>query len=501
MKIVFLFSSSVQLKIIVSAFNNINKKYTNSIELFLVTTHMLLENERNFLNNNFEVTEIISFGEMLSDEENESIDLKTCDSAGLASICMDNMKKLKNEMIYSKLKERIGNHEGFLFSGDLGIDQQAWIKRGYIRLNQEKWDKRMKSTIRKFARERFYMFRPKQRLSVWIKQNITEQALKYIVYEKHKYIFVGDTKRIEGRIEGELQLSQAAYFQAIQGEYETREYATYIIPVHQIENFVIDADLNAVDFRWIQDGFFSPDYSFRLYNKYQKGVDYFALDRIGKTTLELEGCNVEILPFRKKMLLPDTKWNNNIKTILIAASCAGDWSAQHNRSDDDLLIVLAGELAKSFPNIQFIFRTHPYFSHDYHSGRNQKKRIVEYFDYIGVDNLIVSLNDKYDAKKAFEYIAEKVECGRSLEYDLECADLIISEFSNVNFEGAVQGIPFVTVNLTNRRDLFGIMSRMGFPHCITINQCKEVIKSYSNEEFRRKYDLSVKEFNNYICRE
>jgi len=142
-----------------------------------------------------------------------------------------------------------------------------------------------------------------------------------------------------------------------------------------------------------------------------------------------------------KMELPGS--SRPVNRIYLMLNHAGDWMALINRSDTDLLLLAFVELAKLFPEVQFVVRPHPGTAHPDHEGTCAINRIKKLIKVTRLGNLEVS--------------------GGTLEQDLAAADLIISEYSNVLVEGWRQGIPGLIVNLTRRRNFMQDYSALGFP--------------------------------------
>ena len=62
-------------------------------------------------------------------------------------------------------------------------------------------------------------------------------------------------------------------------------------------------------------------------------------------------------------------------------------------------------------------------------------------------------------------------------------------------DAAMQGIPFASVNLTNRRNLFCGITECGFPHCSSVEEIEKVIDEYGTEDFIKDFSYAVKIYN------
>ena len=56
-------------------------------------------------------------------------------------------------------------------------------------------------------------------------------------------------------------------------------------------------------------------------------------------------------------------------------------------------------------------------------------------------------------------------------------------------------IPFCSVNLTGRRDFFCGVTKMGFPHCETVEQICALILEYEKTAFRDNFNKAVDIYN------
>ena len=191
------------------------------------------------------------------------------------------------------------------------------------------------------------------------------------------------------------------------------------------------------------------------------------------------------------MYLPLPLFKKEIQTILVATSGPGDWTAQKNRSDEDLMLEAFVEIARRFPDIDIIYRCHPTWIHPEHNGVNSIKRVEEYLNNTGLKNIHLSSNIPTEKLGDFKLSFPR----SSLEEDLKKADIVFGEHSVSMLDGGFKQLPFASVNLTNRRNLFCGISDMGFPHCTSVDDIENVIKSYGTEKFKELYSEAVKKYN------
>ena len=199
---------------------------------------------------------------------------------------------------------------------------------------------------------------------------------------------------------------------------------------------------------------------------------------------------VELLPFRKKLYMPEPKFSP-IHSVLCVASGAGDWTAMKNRSDEDMMIMAFVEIAKSYPAIRFVYRCHPTWIHPEHQGVNSINRVAEYFNWLNLPNLVLSGNIPTANLDSFQLSFSR----NSLEEDLKEADIVFGEHSVSMIDAAFLGIPFASVNMTGRRDFFCGMTDMGFPHCESLDEIEDVLNSITDPKFIEKYTEAVKRYN------
>lgn len=62
-------------------------------------------------------------------------------------------------------------------------------------------------------------------------------------------------------------------------------------------------------------------------------------------------------------------------------------------------------------------------------------------------------------------------------------------------DAAFEKIPFCSVNPTNRRNFAVGLTELGFPHCENIDELIDLFEKFNSKDFRDKYDLAVKKYN------
>lgn len=495
---VMLITQNVKLK----SMKKLIGKVLDTDRLVILSTHRLFPFEKEIINSIFTVTEFITFAELLTDRDMEWCDKKAFDLiggnkiySGDLSIYYDCIKQLKNEVVYNKLKKRYGKFEGYLCADDLGISKKVWLKHKFKLFLLEYYytcdEKRgikiyLKQILKKcrFIRKNYYKMRN------FFNSDMTDEV--YVANHKDmKYVFIGNMNRIKYRLNLEWVKSKEEYERIKNKVYETSDKCQYLSTIHEKTKCIIP-DKKVYDVRIIQDGYLPPNYS-SLYLKFvPQNIKYYAWDELGTQIFRNQNLSVSILPFRKKLYLPDPIFGKVVKKVLVVTSGAGDWTAVKNRSDEDLMVEAIGKVAQTLPNVEFVYRCHPVWVHPEHQGMNSINRVIEYFESLGISNIKVSSNIIHEDLKNFKLSLPR----QSLDADLKGTDLVLGEHSIAMIDGAFEGIPFASINFTGRRNLFCGISDLGFPHYEDVSGVVEFIKSiFFDKELQEKYKQAINNYN------
>ena len=481
MNAIIAFSSNLKLDFLFKL-KSFNEKFE---KIIIVTSQKLLENERLQIGTLFPGCRYISFGELLSDAENEECDrlaFNYCN--GNAGLYMLQLNAIKNEKIITKIIRKYHNNtQGFLLSDDLGFIKNVWINHGFQYIVGE------------------YYYDPKQ-----VNVNKRTEDFKFVdkklpFDEVHVakqngmlYVFLGKMKRVSDYIDLEFAESEEIKDSLNRGQFIVKGKCQYLTTIHEHNNFPIPDD-EVIDVRYVQDGYLPPNYSADSGMKFhQRNVSFYALDPIGLLAFNNGGEKAEILPFAKKIFMPLPDFPQKISTILIASTCAGSWSAQINRSDDDILTEAIALIARTFPDIKFIYRCHPTCVHPEHAGVNSIIRIANYFDYMGLKNVYMSSNIPNQDLNLFDLSFGS----SSLLEDIKQADLVIGEYSHSLIEAAMERKLFSSVNLTNRRNFYECITDFGFPHCRSAVDLAQLIRMVNTNNFKISYNKAIDFYNRMI---
>ena len=479
---IYVFSQNLKLKSI----KNFNYLGKNTINVFL-TPHYLFQNEREFLEKCFDNCIYRCFADYLTDEEMEFCDEEAYIKSNKNCVTYPiYIKKIKNELILSNLNKEFSQYNGYILSDDIGIDKEVWDISGFKTLKGEYYypfKRNITQKIKDFTKKNFKL-----------KQNKTKQKLYddiYVAnYKDKKIIFVGKLHRIDYRLNINFVKSEYEIAKYNNHEYYTKEKCQYWTTWHEHFSCTVPND-EQYDVCWIQDGYLPSNFTSYDYDFKPKNVKYYAWDFLGTKLFKKRNLPVSIIPNRKKLYIPDPKFPKEIKNILVVASGSGDWTALKNRSDDDLLVYAFSEIAKKYPNINIVYRCHPTWTLPVHLGVNSINRVAKYFRDLRLKNIKLSMNIPKNDINNFNLTFRR----SSLDEDLKNADFVFGEHSISMIDAALKGIPFASVNMSNRRDLYSDITEMGFPHCENITEIVNVITKHSDLTFKNNYLKAIEKYN------
>ncbi len=489
---IFVFSQNLVLNSLESLLGNIH-----SDKCVFITTHSLFDEEQDLLKKRFGKSDFISFGDVLTDEENASCDTAAYKNTFTVQEYYNEIKRLKNKLIISKIRNLYPSFKGFLLSDDLGIYRSEWIRAGFHEQHLEYYYNHEAITpgakIKQQLKE-YGMVRAAYNAIRLLKRRRGNEGVTCDVYSGvwrgRKYIFLGRLDRISYRMDINWTLDEGEKDRISQCLFYSKEECTYLTTLHESTNNVVP-DKQDYSVYYIQDGYLPPNYS-SLYLKFKpENVKYYAWDTLGLQLFANQGIPAEIMPFRIHKYLPQSKFKKTVKTILVATSGPGDWTAQKNRADEDLLVKAFCSIAEKYPDIRIIYRCHPTWIHPEHNGVNSINRVAEIFKERKLMNITLSTNIPDNDTNNFRVSFPR----QSLQSDLEKADIVFGEHSISLIDAAMQGIPFASVNLTERRNLFCGISDFGFPHCSCIDDIERILRDYGSKDFVDKYSEAIKKYN------
>lgn len=473
-------------------FVELAKKIKKLEKTVFITTQFLFANEKEYLRSIFNDVEFYCFADFLTDQEMAWCDTSSFTEGMEYSDYEKKIKKKKNNIVAKKIANKFDAETKIVLSNDLGVDKDVWEYYGFKFIKSDLYhnDKSANRFISLFKKSKIIKDVYHKLKSLLKKENRVDEV--YVSsYKNKKIIFIGKMNRIGYRLSLKFNESKEEKDKFNKGEYYTSNECIYMTTWHEHGKFKIP-DESKYAVRWAQDGYLPPNYSDMDYNFKPNNVVYYCWDYLGTLIFKNKDLPYEMIPFRKKIYLENPTFPKEIKNILIVASGAGDWTAQKNRSDDDIMVEAFVEMAKRFPSINFTYRCHPSWVHPLIGGVNSINRVVEYFDWLKLPNLKISSNIPVsEEKKGFQLSYSR----SSIEEDFKNADLVFGEHSISMIDAAFDKIPFASVNLTKRRNFFIGINDLGFPSCSTYAQIEEIIRNVSNIDFQDKYVKAVENYN------
>ena len=474
---------------------NVLKRYIKSgSDTLVFSTQLIFENEATIIEENLDSKcTFKNFSDVLSDSDFQKCDEDAYNSTQKrVSDYYEHIKELKNRLAIKKLLEAYPCNNRIIVCDDLGLDSGAWIENGfrkveceYYHINDNSLQKR--NIVIRFCAKVLSVFR-------WM-----VHCLKLPIYsaqhDNEKYVFYGSLNRIAYRFA--LNFKKASYMESVKyAFFSTVGYfpasnTIRLSTLHEHSSFRFPDHKN-VNLKLIQDGYLPPNYSSKYLLFNGKNLEYYTWDVEGGRTFEYHKLKHKVLPFRKKLYIPNPTFPTQIKKVLCVASGAGDWTAVKNRSDEDKMIAVFGKIAAKFPEIEFVYRCHPVWIHPLHQGVNSINRAAEYIHWLNLDNLKLSSNIPNANENGKFRLSYKRS---SFEEDLQDVDIVFGEHSISMIDAAFKNILFCSVNVTGRRDFFCGITQMGFPHCESEGEISGVLKNAITEDFKQNYIQAVKKYN------
>lgn len=408
------------------------------------------------------------------------------------------VKRIKNEFAVKKLLERYPCENRLLICDDLGIDDEPWLENGFKKENCDYYHIQETNTTSTSLSNKI------KTILNSIKRFYQGEIYK-ACYNGKKYLFFGSLNRIGYRID--LHFEKACKWENIRYIFGFLYYKVFksfpqnetvrMSSLHESTNWPFPKHHN-YNAKIIQDGYLPPNYSSKYLLFHGLNTEFFTWDVEGKRTFDYHHLKSRVLPFRKKLYIPEPRFPQKVKKVLCVASGAGDWTAQKNRSDEDSMMVAFGKVARIFPDIEFIYRCHPVWIHPQHQGVNSINRAAEYIHWLNLPNLKVSSNIP-NAEEGGKFCLSYKRI--SFEEDLKDVDIVFGEHSISMIDAAFKGILFGSVNVTGRRDFFCGISAMGFPHCESVDEIVSLIKSIKTFSFKENYLRAINNYNEMTDKE
>ncbi len=486
--------------------------YTSECDrIILLTCQYVFENEREKIEKIIKSPEYVCFADLMTDSDGEKCDLEAFlpyqKSGNLSLKAMyayfNDLTRMKNQMLVEKVSATYKPDIKLILSGDLGIDEDVWTENGYTEIvceyyyqDTEEFRKPLykklfqKNILHKIAK-RFYLNYP--------------ENLFVAYYEGKKILFHGHLERAGYRINLDFQRSKKESFKhwIVKLLYVLfrirvrRDNVINMTTLHEYGNYAFYEMIDIPEFNnyLFQDGMLPVNDCCKYLFFYGKNSHFYTWDKLGNKVFEYHNIPAEILPFRNTFSIPEPNFKK-VKNVLCVSSGAGDWTAIKNRSDEDKTVAAIVEMAKRHPEIQFVYRCHPSWVNPTTQGVNSIQRLYDYFDWLNLPNIRVSSNIPSNRDKNGSVVVSHKRS--SLDSDLKDADFVFGVHSISMIDGAMKNIPFASVNLSGRRNLWQGISDLGFPNCEDLESIEKILTSVESKEFQEPYLKAVAKYNQII---
>lgn len=470
-------------------------------ETLVFSSQLVFENEASIIREQLGTNcTFVNFTHIMTDADFEACDKNAYnDKQKTTAEYYAQIKYLKNLCAVERLLNKYPCNNLLLVCDDLGLDEEPWLSHGFKRVESEY----------------YYLPAPPQLVSGGrsnLVKAITRMCAQYYhgdIYvsrvDGKKHLFFGSLNRIEYRFSVSFdKASKLENIMFILGFFWFKFFKNY--PKNNVVRMSTLHESTAWPFphhpnynlKIIQDGYLPPNYSSKYLLFHGPYAEFYTWDVEGQRTFQYHHLKSRVLPFRKKLYMPEPRFPIMIKKVLCVASGAGDWTALKNRSDEDSMLVAFGKVAAMCPEVDFIYRCHPVWVHPQHQGVNSIIRAAEYIHWLNLPNLKISSNIPNAEEGGKFRLSYKRS---SFEEDLEDVDVVFGEHSISMIDAAFKSILFCSVNVTGRRDLFCGISTMGFPHCESVEAIATLIKQIGEPVFKEGYLKAVSNYNEMTSKE
>lgn len=169
-----------------------------------------------------------------------------------------------------------------------------------------------------------------------------------------------------------------------------------------------------------------------------------------------------------------------VRTVVFLLGHSGNWTSLVNRSDNDLLVAAALELAVARPGFRIVLRMHPSLEHPRHEGWGAAARLKEVVAAANVGNVEFS--------------------SVSLAEDLSRGDLLVAEYSAALIEGWRCGRIGIALNPTRRRSFMEDFEQLGFAHATGSAEFLATVGEFTDrpEVFAETQSRAAQRYNDLV---
>lgn len=459
------------------------ERYCSSLgasSILVLSTNMFFEYEKKIISSSVLAEELVflTFAECLTDREMEDCDIAACQDASLRDFFYPDVfflksKYIKNSKVFNKLNKKF-SFRNIFFDEGLGVDSDFWssqknaisiCKSGNIFFGVScvfDFFYRFRSLL---SCEKFYLIRGANEL----------------------FVFLSDVNRLDIKEEIEIEEVRFSALELFWAKiYRRRSYREVLIRrIHNKKNLEVATTIHGFDkgmvsplynLRIFSDGYHPPNYPRSYLDSFSSG-SLIARDMYDAQWFE-KGRSQVLKPyfFMRKRFFSKAKSDRALKRIFLMLNHAGDWSSIINRSDTDVLIEKFCGI--DIQDRQFFIRPHPTMANTMHEGENSIERIKNLVSVLNRKNLFVS-----------DY--------KSISDDIERADIIVSEYSNVILDGLKLGKICIIANFTKRRNLMQVYTDLGFLTATTQDELKNILMGLAHvpDRFIEKQNEAVSRYN------
>lgn len=504
---VIVFSTHLKLHSLI----NVKHEIEGCEKILFLTPQYVFDNERNQIYKLFSQNiEFLSFADLMTDADGEKCDTEAFDYyfksnklhlSYMGSYFHDLTIK-KNQLLIDKVEKFIHPQQKIILSDDLGIVSKIWEESGYKRYYCEYYYNEIytKSSILSKLINKKLVGRIARKFSINYPNNLLVS-----IYEGKRIIYHGHLERAGYRINLEFHKDRIEelkhwFIKLLYVIFKIRINRKNVInlsTLHEYGNYAYYEMIDIPEFHnyIFQDGYLPPNDTCRYLYFYGRNSIFLTWDKLGLKLFDYQNLSAKIMPCRNVFLLPPPSFKP-IKKVLCVSSGAGDWTAIKNRSDEDKTVLAFVEMAKRYPDVNFVYRCHPSWVSSGTQGVNSISRLLDYFDWLNLPNICLSSNipSFYDSRGNIVVSHKR----SSLDEDLKDVDFIFGVHSVSMLDGALKGIPFASVNLSGRRNLWKGISDLGFPHCESDEEIANVIDSVMNSDFQINYLKAIDIYNKII---
>ena len=281
--------------------------------VLIVSTQFVFENERIIIDNALSVKcEYVDFADLLSDAERQKCDEDAFDvSLRSAGQYYARIKALKNERIVAHIEEQYPCGNRLLVCDDLGIDGAAWEAKGYKPVCCEYYHIEESSHPTGSIRQAW------QRIAgqIGLIRKYYNDDIWQAIFKGKKHLFFGSMNRIGYRMDIEFKkASKWENVKFILAHYSIKLF--HFMPANdtvRMTTFHEDSHWDLPDHKnfnvkKIQDGYLPPNYTSKYLYYYGREAEFYAWDEIGCHTFQYHHLKYAIMPFRKKLYLPEPRF-------------------------------------------------------------------------------------------------------------------------------------------------------------------------------------------------